>query len=203
MQTLHLDTPWTKLDQPNTVPQTDPKRYPKCSPTCHKTQSYLSTKVHPQKIRPNPGLVIKPFNKGSGICLMDTSLHISKFEEHLANPSTYKELSSDSTQAIRDDVLSILNYLYNTYRIDDVTRHHLTPPKPAWTPLFYGLFKVHKHKIPLWPIVSECDSPSNQLSNYVTHFIQPLVEILPTYIRGSRHFLQLLESFQLCLRTLF
>ena len=62
---------------------------------------------------------------------MDTSLHISKFEEHLANPSTYKELSSDPTQAIRDDVLSILNYLYNTYRIDDVTRHHLTPPKPT------------------------------------------------------------------------
>ena len=68
------------------------------------------------------------------------------------------------------------------------------PPKPAYTPLFYGLPKVHKPNIPLRPIVSACDSPTNQLSNCVTHFIQPLVEILPSYIRDSKHFLQLLES---------
>ena len=30
--------------------------------------------------------------------------------------------------------------------------------------------------------------------NYVTHFIQPLVEILPSYFRDIKHFLQLLES---------
>ena len=41
---------------------------------------------------------------------------------------------------------------------------------------------------------SACDSPTDQLSNYVTHFIQPLVEILPSYIWDSKHFLQLLES---------
>ena len=137
---------------------------------------------------------MKPFGKGSGICLMNTSLYISKIEEHLADPSTYNELSSDPTQAIRNDALSTLNYLYHTHRIDDITRHHLTPPKPARTPLFYGLPKVHKPNIPLRPIVSACDSPTDQLSNYVTHFIQPLVEILPSYIRDSKHFLQLLES---------
>ena len=125
---------------------------------------------------------------------MDTSLYISKIEEHLADLSTYKEFSSDPSQSIRDDVLSTLNYLYNTHRIDDVTRHHLTPPKPACTPLFYGLPKVHKPNISLRPIVSAYDSPTDQLWNYVTHFIKPLLEILPSYIRDSKHFLQLLES---------
>ena len=142
----------------------------------------------------NPDLVIKPFDEGSGICLMDTSLYVSKIEEHLADPTTYKELNSDPTQAIRNDALSTLDYLHMTHRIDDETKHHLTPPKPARTPLFYGLPKVHKPNIPLRPIVSACDSPTDQLSNYVTHFIQPLVEILPSYIRDSKHFLQLLES---------
>ena len=56
-----------------------------------------------------PGLVIKPVDKGSGRCLMGTSLYISKIEEHLSDPSIYKELSSDPTQAIRDDVLSTLD----------------------------------------------------------------------------------------------
>ena len=81
-----------------------------------------------------------------------------------------------------------------THRIDDETKHHLTPPKPTRTPLFYGLPKVHKPNIPLRPIVSACHSPTDQLSNYVTHFIQPLVETLPSYIRDSKRFLQLLES---------
>ena len=30
--------------------------------------------------------------------------------------------------------------------------------------------------------------------NYITHFIQMLTEILPSYIQGSEHFLQLFES---------
>ena len=147
-----------------------------------------------KKLGSNPDLVIKLFHKGNGICLMDTSLYISKIEEHLADPSTYKELGSDLTQAIRNDVLSTLNYLYYIHQIDDVTRHHLTPPKPARTLLFYGLPKVHKPNIPLPPIVSACGSSTNQLSNYFTHFIQPLVKILPSYIRDSKHFLQLLKS---------
>ena len=62
---------------------------------------------------------------------MDTSLYISKIEEHLANPTMYKEFNSDPTQAIRSDVLSILDYLHKTHQIDDKSKHHLTPPKPA------------------------------------------------------------------------
>ena len=46
-----------------------------------------------------------------------------------------------------------LFYLHSTHRIDDETRHHLTRPKPACTPLFYDLPKVHKPNIPLRPIV--------------------------------------------------
>ena len=72
--------------------------------------------------------------------------------------------------------------------------HHLTPPKLTCIRLLYGLLKVHKPNIPLQPIVSACDSPIDKLSNYVTPFIQPLVEVLPSYIQDSKHFLQLLES---------
>ena len=125
---------------------------------------------------------------------MDISLYISEIEEHLANPNTYRELNFNPTQVIRKDVFSTLDYLHKTHQIDDETKHHLTTAKPAQTPLFYGLPKVHKPNIPLQPIVSACDSPTNQLSNYVTNFIQPLVEILSSYICNSKHFLQLLES---------
>ena len=45
---------------------------------------------------------------------MDTSLYIHKIEEHLADATTYKKLDADPTQAIRNDVLSALDYLHNT-----------------------------------------------------------------------------------------
>ena len=125
---------------------------------------------------------------------MHTSLYINKIEEHLAELITYKEFNADSTQAIRNDALSTLVYLHNTHQIDDKNRHHLIPPKPTCTPLFHGFPKVHKPHIKLWPIVTACDTPPINFQT-VTHFIQPLVETLPSYILDSKHFLQLLESF--------
>ena len=110
-----------------------------------------------RKLGSNVNLVIEPFDKGSGICLMDTSLYINKIEQHLADITTYKELDTDPTQAIRNDVLSNLDYLHITNRIDDQTRHHLTPPNPARTPLFYGLPKVH--------------NPNNYSDQYYRHVI--------------------------------
>lgn len=125
-----------------------------------------------RKLGSNPDFAIKPFDKGSGICLKDTSLYINNIEEKLANVTIYKELDTNPIQAIRNDVFFTLDYLHITHRIDDETRHHLTLTNATRSPLFYGLPKVHKPIISLWPIVSACDSPTNQLSNYVTHFIQ-------------------------------
>ena len=125
----------------------------------------------------NPNLVMKPFDG-----LMDTLVYISTIKEHLADSSTYKELNFDPTQAVRNEALSTLDYLYNTHQVGDITRHHLTPPNRTPTQPFYSLPKVYKPKIPLRTKVSTCDSPTNQLPNYVTHFIQPLVQMLPSYI---------------------
>ena len=47
----------------------------------------------------------------------------------------------------------------------------------------------------LQPALSVFDSPTNQLPNYVTHFMQPFVKTLPLYICYSNCFMQLLQSF--------
>ena len=102
-----------------------------------------------RKLGSNPDFAIKPFDKGSGICLMDTSLYINNIEEKLANVTIYKELDTNPIQAIRNDVFSTLDYLHITHRIDDETRHHLTPTNATRSPLFCGLPKVHKLNISL------------------------------------------------------
>ena len=127
-------------------------------------------------------------DSGSRICLMDTSLYINKIEKHLVDAATYKELDTDPTHAIRNAVLSTLDYLHITHGRDDETRDHLTPPNLASVPVFSGLPKVHIPNITIWPIVSACYSPTNQLLNYITHFIQPLVETLSSFTQDSKRF---------------
>ena len=70
----------------------------------------------------------------------------------------------------------------------------LPPPKDTCTPLFYGLPKMHKPDCPLCPIVSGCDGPTDHLSAYITHFIQPLDSNLPSHIKDTKHFLNLTEK---------
>ena len=60
---------------------------------------------------------------------------------------------------------------------------------PPRTPLFYGLPKVHKPDCPLRPIVSANDSPTENISSYVNHFLQRYMKALPSYIKDTRHFL--------------
>ena len=193
MQALHQDPPETNSANLTLFLEQTKNHFP----NLHVTRPNLPSEQRStlKNLGSNLDLVIKPFDNGSGICLMNASLYVSKIEEHQADSTTYKKINSDPTQVIRNDVLSTLNHLHKTHRRDDETKHHLTSLKPAHAPLFYGLPKVHKPNIPLRIIVLACDGPTSQLSNYVIHFIQPFVEILRLYIWDSKHFLHLLQSF--------
>ena len=50
-----------------------------------------------KKLGSNTDIVIKPFDRSSGTCHVDTSLYINKIEEHLADATTYKKLDADRT----------------------------------------------------------------------------------------------------------
>ena len=67
------------------------------------------------------------------------------------------------------------------------------------TPNFYLLPKIHKDKIPPpgRPIVSANGCPSEQISQFVDHFIQPLVQKLPSYLRDSTHLINILRDLRL------
>ena len=70
----------------------------------------------------------------------------------------------------------------------------LLPPKYSCTPLFYGLPKIHKPQYLLHLIVSEYDGPTDRFSAYITHFIQPLARNLPSQIKDTKHFINLIEK---------
>ncbi|XP_065671740.1 uncharacterized protein LOC136089616 [Hydra vulgaris] len=142
----------------------------------------------------NPTITIKKADKGGGICILDKTDYEEKISLLLSDKNTYKLLSEDPTKSIARDINNLIDYMFLHHMIDKKTSEFLRPKMPLRTPLFYGLPKIHKIGIPLRPIVSGCDGPIDNLSFFITEFIQPVAEQLPTYFKDTTHLLKLLQS---------
>ena len=70
----------------------------------------------------------------------------------------------------------------------------LRSPRNTHTALFYGLSNIHKPNCSLRAIASVCDGATDHLSSYITYFIQPLANNLPSHIKDTKHFLNLIEK---------
>ena len=82
--------------------------------------------------------------------------------------------------------------MINRGLIDRHTRDFLSPNQPK-TARFYLLPKIHKPGNPGRPIVSSNGAPTENISRYVDHYIQPLVAELPSYVRDTTDFLNKLQ----------
>ncbi|XP_065671866.1 uncharacterized protein LOC136089724 [Hydra vulgaris] len=142
----------------------------------------------------NPSITIKKADKGGGICILDKTDYEEKISLHLSDQNTYKILSEDPTKSIARDVNNLFDNIFLHHMIDKKTSELLRPKTPLRTPLFYGLPKIHRIGIPLSPIVSGCDRPIDNLSFFITDFIQPVAEQLPAYFKDTTHLFKLLQS---------
>jgi len=114
--------------------------------------------------------------------------------DHLSNTNVYLPLNFDPTQHITYDVNTLIDFLHTRQHIDDTIKTFLSPPQLCRTPIFYGLPKIHKQGTSLRPIVSGFNSLTDNLSKFITHFIQSLATKIPSYIRDTKYLLNILYS---------
>ena len=62
--------------------------------------------------------------------------------------------------------------------------------------MFYSLPKIHKQGKPGRPIISGCNSPTEGLSKYLNHYLKPIVETFPPYIKDTTHFLKVIHGLE-------
>ena len=125
---------------------------------------------------------------------MNTKDYLTKIHTYLQDRNTYKPLTYNPTSAIVNDTCTLIEYIHSQHIIDKATKEFLLLMKNTRTPLFYGLPKIHKPGYPLHPIVSGRDGPTDHLSAYVTHFIQLLASNLPSHVKDTKYFLNLIEK---------
>ena len=69
-------------------------------------------------------------------------------------------------------------------------------PEHCPSPYFYGVPKVHKHDVPLRPIVSTINSPTYELARMLTKVISPLAGDTSSFVKDAAHFVQILENWE-------
>ena len=92
----------------------------------------------------------------------------------------------------------LIQSLVQEGHIDDMTAKWLSlTPDPPRIPVFYTLTKIHKPTPVGRPIISGCDGPTERISAFVDHLIQPIAQKQASYLKDTTDFLNFMEKTKL------
>ena len=140
-------------------------------------------------------IVIKKADKGSCTVVQDRTAYIAEGMRQLSDENFYRQVPNDLTEKHRAEVQSVIDQMYEDDELDISVVNYLAE-KDCRTPQMYFLPKIHKGVTPPpgRPICSGNGSPTEKISQLVDHFLNPIAQKVPSYVKDTTHFLQILNS---------
>ena len=117
--------------------------------------------------------IIVTADNGVALAVMDKTEYITKCEALLQDNSVYQHLPTDTFPTIHKELIKILQDYKNNNFISE-TDYTLPRPHGSSSPAArsYGLPKIHKNNIPMYPTVSACGIANTTLSNASLKFLK-------------------------------
>ena len=106
----------------------------------------------------------------------------------------YRETPTDLTQQMAEMVNDRIRKLLGDGYIDDKTLDYLLVNSTPRAGKFYLLPKILRKGCPGRPVISGCGTCTERVSEFVDFHIKPLVPETTTYIKDTKHFLQVLRD---------
>lgn len=156
-------------------------------------------------LKNNENIVIKQADKGGATVILDKVNYINEAYRQLSNTKYYKQLTEPT---FMNNVPIIIDILQDLKEKNFITREqflYLSGPRQISNRTFYLLPKIHK-KRETWPsprmpegrpIVSDVNSETYRVSEYLDHFIKPLSIAHKSYIKNSYEFVNKIRNFAL------
>lgn len=146
------------------------------------------------RLRTRTDIVIKPADKGSATVVMSKEAYMTEAYRQLMDHRYYRKLDEDLTQAHARLIEALIREMFENKLLDKDTAKYLAPENPR-TARFYHLPKIHKQTIPVpgRPIISSNGSPTERISEYVDHHLQPIVTRTSAYLKDTTDFLRKLS----------
>lgn len=163
-----------------------------------KDNTTKTEKLALNSLRKLPDLIINKADKGNNIVLQSREDYIWESYRQLSNPLHYEKLVESLYPSTAIKINRIICKLKTAGFITEREMQYLKPPQDIKPRRLYTLPKIHKSpeewSIPFHipsghPIVSDIDSESYHVAQYIDHFLKPIVSRQQSYIKDSFHFL--------------
>ena len=139
--------------------------------------------------------IVLTADKGVAMVVMDRQDYINK-ANHLLNQNTYKTITKDPTNTIKNKLINILKTIKTKSGLGTSTYKSMYPTGCV-PPKFYGLPKIHKPDTALRPIVSSCGSVTYGVAKELAKILKPLVGQSPHHINSTQDFVEQAKHFKL------
>ena len=159
-----------------------------------------------KNLRNNQDVIIKPADKGSATVIMDKDNYIAEGHRQLNNDNHYTKLRTPVYPETADKINDILWDLHVKNFISLQQLAYLKPPTIPRPRQMYLLPKIHK-PIENWkcsgnmppgrPIISDCESESYAVSEYIDHYLQILASKHDSYVKDTPDFLTKLKEVKI------
>ena len=148
-----------------------------------------------KKLKQDENIVILKADKGNSTVVMNAQEYDDKINCLLSDSSVYTKLSKKSNPItkITSDVNKYVWNLFKNKKISKAEYHFLHCSKGV-TPRFYGLPKIYKASVPLRPIVSFINSPTYNLSKFLSRILSNLL-VNRYSVRNSKEFVDYVQNF--------
>ena len=156
-----------------------------------------------KNLKQDPAVVIKPADKGSATVLMDKQNYIFECNRLLSNSHHYLQINESRQPVTAQKILEILEEMNQQSLISDKQLAYLKPPNNPRPRRFYTLPKIHKlpetwtvpFSIPPGrPIVSNCNSETEKIAEYIDSFLKTKSTCHPSYIKNTNDFISKIRS---------
>ena len=139
-------------------------------------------------------IVIKPADKGSSIVIMNRADYLREGYKQLSDANFYTHMEEDLTKKHMDEIKGLVEDLYQNTEIDETVKDYLTRDTGK-TARFYLLPKIHKNILPPpgRPVVAGIGSPTEKISQFVDHFLNPVSMKVRSYLKDTNEFLRILN----------
>ena len=165
--------------------------------SCHPPKPNL-TKAQNAALRELKGdrdRIVLTADKGVAMVVMDKQDYINNANQ-LLNQNTYKVISKDPTNTIKNKLINILKGIKTKSGLG-INTYKSMYPTGCVPPKFYGLPKIHKPDTPLRPIVSSCGSVTYGVAKELAKILKPLVGKSPHHINSTQDFVEQAKHFKL------
>ena len=143
----------------------------------------------------NKDVIIKPADKGSAVVVMRRKDYLLEGYKQLSDPKFYIKLDYEPTADFHKEIRDFVEDMYQNDEIDITVQKYLLDDTTRTSQL-YLLPKIHKNVLPPpgRPIISANGCPTEKISQFVDHFLNPSNKLLRSFVKDTTHFLKLLND---------